>query len=74
MEFKFENRWHDIHELREKFKIKNKTMKNWMYDKKTGKKKDLKEMGLYKLPDTNYYVANAVKFQKFFNKQIGLEQ
>ena len=74
MEFEFENRWHDIHELREKFKIKNKTMKNWMYDKKTGKKKDLKEMGLYKLPDTNYYVANAVTFQKFFNKQIGLKQ
>ena len=74
MELKFENRWHDIHELKEKFKIKNKTMKNWMYDKKTGKKKDLKEMGLYKLPDTNYYVANAVTFQKFFNKQIGLKQ
>ena len=74
MEFEFENRWHDLHEIKRKFRIKDKTMLNWFYDKKTGKKKNLKSMGIYKLPDTNYYVVNPNEFQEWFNKRIGAFQ
>lgn len=74
MEFEFEDRWHDLHEIKRRFGIKNKTMSNWLYDKKTGKKKNLANMGIYKLPDTNYYVVNPFEFQDWYNKRLRIYQ
>jgi hypothetical protein len=74
MELSFEKRWYDLHEIKKLFSIKDKTMKNWLYDKKTGKKKSLSSMGIYKLPDTNYHVVNAPEFQDWFNKRLGIYQ
>jgi len=74
MELSFEKRWHSLHEIKNFFSIKDKTMSNWLYDKKTGKKKDLASMGIYKLPDTNYYVVNPVEFQEWFNKRLRIYQ
>ena len=42
MNFEFENRWYSKHEILKKFNIAEKTWKNWLYDSKTGKKKNLK--------------------------------
>jgi len=74
MELSFEKRWYDLHEIKVIFRIKNKTMSNWLYDKKTGKKKNLPNMGIYKLPDTNYYVVNPVEFQDWFIKRLRICQ
>ena len=73
MNIEFENRWHDKHEILKSFRIRNKTWNNWLYDTKTCKKKDLSKMGVYKLPDTNYYVINPFEFRDWFNKRIGVE-
>jgi hypothetical protein len=74
MQLSFEKRWYDLHEIKELFSIKDKTMSNWLYDKKTGKKKNLPNMGIYKLPDTNYYVVNPIEFQDWFNKRLRIYQ
>ena len=50
MNFNFEDRLYDKYEIIKKFSIKEKTWKNWLYDTKTGKKKNLADMGIYKLP------------------------
>ena len=52
MNFEFENRWYSHYEILKLFQIREKTWKNWLYDNKTGKKKNLKAMGIYKLPGT----------------------
>ncbi len=70
MNLKLEDRWYDKYEILKIFKIKNKTWKNWLYDTKTGKKKVLKDLGIYKLPGTNYHVINGVEFQEWFDNFI----
>ena len=54
MNFEFENRWYSKHEILKQFNIAEKTWKNWLYDSKTGKKKNLNQMGIYRLPGTKY--------------------
>ncbi|HAI19311.1 MAG TPA: hypothetical protein DCM10_15530 [Xanthomarina gelatinilytica] len=71
MNFEFENRWYSKHEILKKFNIAEKTWKNWLYDSKTGKKKNLKSMGIYKIPGTKYWVINPYEFQEWFNNYIG---
>ena len=71
MNFEFENRWYSKHEILKKFNIAEKTWKNWLYDSKTGKKKNLKSMGIYKIPGTKYWVINPYEFQDWFNNYIG---
>jgi hypothetical protein len=71
MNFVFENRWYSKHEILKQFSIAEKTWKNWLYDEKGKKKKDLASMGIYKLPGTNYWVIDAPKFQDWFNLWIG---
>ena len=73
MNFTFEDRWYDKHEILKKFSITEKTWKNWLYDTKTGKKKNLGNMGIYKLPGANYYVINPIEFQEWFNKYINIK-
>jgi len=54
MELEFENRWHQTHEIKKAFGIKDKTWKTWLYGdtvKVKGKslkkpKQDIEEMGL----------------------------
>ena len=48
MNFVFENRWYSKHEILKQFSIAEKTWKNWLYDEKGKKKKDLASMGIYK--------------------------
>ena len=71
MNFEFENRWYSKHEILKKFNIAEKTWKNWLYDSKTGKKKNLKSMGIYKIHGTKYWVINPYEFQEWFNNYIG---
>ena len=71
MNFVFENRWHSKHEILKKFSIVEKTWKNWLYDDKGKKKKNLASMGVYKMPGTNYWVINPTEFQEWFNSFIG---
>ena len=71
MNFEFENRWYSKHEILKKFNIAEKTWKNWLYDSKTAKKKNLKSMGIYKIPGTKYWVINPYEFQEWFNNYIG---
>ena len=71
MNFEFENRWYSKHEILKKFNIAEKTWKNWLYDSKTVKKKNLKSMGIYKIPGTKYWVINPYEFQDWFNNYIG---
>ena len=71
MNFEFENRWYSKHEILKKFNMAEKTWKNRLYDRKTGKKKNLKSMGIYKIPGTKYWVINPYEFQDWFNNYIG---
>ena len=71
MNFEFENRWYSKHEILKKFNIAEKTWPPWLYDSKTGKKKNLKSMGIYKIPGTKYWVINPYEFQEWFNNYIG---
>jgi len=71
MNFEFENRWYNKNEILKKFGIADKTWKNWLYDEKGKKKKNLASMGIYKLPGTNYWVINPNEFQEWFNHWIG---
>ena len=71
MNFEFENRWYSKIEICRKFNIAEKTWKNWLYDTKTGKKKNLKDMGIYKIHGTKYWVINPNEFQDWFNTHIG---
>ena len=73
MNFEFENRWYSKHEILKQFNIAEKTWKNWLYDSKTGKKKNLKSMGIYKVPGTKYWVINPNEFQEWFNNWIGAQ-
>jgi len=41
MNFVFENRWYSKPEILKQFSIAEKTWKNWLYDEKGKKKKDL---------------------------------
>ena len=65
MMFSFEDRFYTTHEIKTKFAIKDKTWRIWLYgDKKRRKnKQDILAMGLVKVPGTNYYVVDPVKFQ-----------
>ena len=79
MRFTFENRYHQVHEIKHQFAIKDKTWKVWLYGdtvKIKGKyikkaKQDLLEMGLRKIPGSNYYVVDPNNFQDWFLQQIG---
>ena len=73
MNLTFETRWYSHHEIMKLFGIKDKTWRLWLYDKKTGKKKDLNQMGIYKLPGSKYWVVNPVAFQDWFNEWIGAQ-
>ena len=79
MELEFENRWHQTHEIKKAFGIKDKTWKTWLYGdtvKVKGNsikkpKQDIEEMGLRKIPGSNYYVVNPHKFQDWLSQQTG---
>ncbi|MDA1338253.1 MAG: hypothetical protein O2871_02725 [bacterium] len=79
MELKFDNRWYQSHEIKQMFSIKEKTWKTWLYGdtiKVKGKllkkaKQDIIEMGLRKVPGSNYYVVDPNTFQEWFLKQVG---
>ena len=79
MRFEFENRYHQVHEIKRKFAIKDKTWKTWLYGdtiKVKGKslkkaKQDILEMGLRKVPGSNYYVVDPFKFQDWFLNLVG---
>ena len=47
MNFEFENRWYSHYEILKLFQIREKTWKNWLYDNKTGKKKNLKATPIF---------------------------
>mgnify|MGYP001170165117 FL=1 len=79
MRFTFENRYYQTHEIQKQFAIKEKTWKVWLYGdtvKIKGKsvkkaKQDLLEMGLRKVPGSNYYVVDPNRFQDWFLTLIG---
>ena len=76
MRFEFEDRYHQVHEIKRKFAIKDKTWKSWIYPCIRGKTKkqnevDIKEMGLRKIPGSNYYVVDPHKFQDWFLNLVG---
>ena len=79
MRFTFENRYYQTHEIQKQFAIKEKTWRTWLYGdtvKIKGKsvkkaKQDLHEMGLKKVPGSNYYVVDPNKFQDWFLLLIG---
>ena len=79
MRFEFEKRYYQPHEIKHRFCIKEKTWKVWLYGdtiKVKGKslkkaKQDILEMGLKKIPGSNYYVVDPNKFQDWFLQQIG---
>ena len=79
MRLTFEDRWYQAHEIKQLFAIKEKTWKIWLYGdtynykgKKVKKQKvDIAEMGLRKVPGTNYYVVDPNKFQEWFLERIG---
>ena len=57
-EFEFEDRNYQVHEIKRKFGIKDKTWRIWVYgDCKKKKPIDKALMGLTKVPGTNYYVC-----------------
>ena len=76
MMFSFEDRFYTTHEIKTKFAIKDKTWRIWLYgDKKRRKnKQDMLAMGLVKVPGTNYYVVDPVKFQDWFKELCGVEE
>ena len=76
MRFEFEDRYHQVHEIKRKFAIKDKTWKSWIYPCIRGKTKkqnevDIKEMSLRKIPGSNYYVVDPHKFQDWFLNLVG---
>jgi len=79
MRFEFENRYYQTHEIKRKFAIKDKTWKTWLYGdtiRVRGKslkkaKQDILEMGLRKVPGSNYYVVDPNRFQEWFLNLIG---
>ena len=76
MTFDFEDRYYTTTEIKRKFCIKDKTLRIWMYgDKKRRRnKQDILSMGLVKVPGTNYYVVDPVKFQDWFKELCGVEE
>ena len=76
MTFDFEDRYYTTTEIKRKFCIKDKTWRIWMYgDKKRRRnKQDILSMGLVKVPGTNYYVVDTVKFQDWFKELCGVEE
>ena len=76
MTFDFEDRYYTTTEIKRKFCIKDKTWRIWMYwDKKRRRnKQDILSMGLVKVPGTNYYVVDPVKFQDWFKELCGVEE
>ena len=76
MTFDFEDRFYTTTEIKRKFCIKDKTWRIWMYgDKKRRKnKQDILSMGLVKVPGTNYYVVDPVKFQDWLKELCGVEE
>ena len=76
MTFDFEYRYYTTTEIKRKFCIKDKTWRIWMYgDKKRRRnKQDILSMGLVKVPGTNYYVVDPVKFQDWFKELCGVEE
>ena len=81
MQFEFEDRYYQVHEIQKKFGIKDKTWRNLLYgdsDRKRGIKrkaiiKDKQSVGLYKVPHTNYYVVDPNKFQDWFLEYAKVE-
>ena len=68
-EFEFEDRNYQVHEIKRKFGIKDKTWRIWVYgDCKKKKPIDKALMGLTKVPDTNYYVVDPDVFQDWFKE------
>tara|TARA_R100000664_G_C2692968_1_gene96320 strand:+ start:248 stop:475 length:228 start_codon:yes stop_codon:yes gene_type:complete len=68
-EFEFEDRNYQVHEIKRRFGIKDKTWRIWVYG--DGKKKrpiDKSSMGLTKVPGTNYYVVDPDVFQDWFKE------
>ena len=76
MTFDFEDRYYTTTEIKRKFCIKDKTWRIWMYgDKKRRRnKQDILSMGLVKVPGTNYYVVDPVKFQDWFKELCVVEE
>ena len=76
MTFDFEDMYYTTTEIKRKFCIKEKTWRIWMYgDKKRRRnKQDILSMGLVKVPGTNYYVVDPVKFQDWFKELCGVEE
>jgi len=76
MRLKFEDRYYQTHEIKHLFAIKPKTRKSWIYPCIKGKTKkqnevDVREMGLRKIPGSNYYVVDPNMFQDWFLGRIG---
>lgn len=68
-EFEFEDRNYQVHEIKRKFGIKDKTWRIWVYgDCKNKKPIDKALMGLTKVPGTNYYVVDPDVFQDWFKE------
>ena len=68
-EFEFEDRNYQVHEIKGKFGIKDKTWRIWVYgDCKKKKPIDKALMGLTKVPGTNYYVVDPDVFQGWFKE------
>ena len=76
MTFDFEDRFYTTTEIKRKFCIKDKTWRIWMYwdNKRRKNKQDILSMGLVKVPGTNYYVVDPVKFQDWFKELCGVEE
>ena len=76
MTFDFEDRYYTTTEIKRKFCIKDKTWRIWMYGdkKRIRNKQDILSMGLVKVPGTNYYVVDPVKFQDWFKELCGVEE
>ena len=77
MKSKFENRYYNTREIKHMFSIKDKTWRVWLYGDSSRKKLnkvDLHEMGVFKVPGTNYHVVDPYKFQEWFNHRIGADQ
>ena len=76
MTFDFEDRYYTTTEIKRKFCIKDKTWRIWMYGakKRRRNKQDILSMGLVKVPGTNYYVVDPVKFQDWFKELCGVEE
>lgn len=76
MKITFEDRFYNATEIKRLFCIKDKTWRVWLYGDSSRKKinkVDSNEMGVFKLPGTNYYVVDPHKFQDWYFHRIGME-